>query len=183
MAARGFTHESSVNQSQEWFTPPEMFEALGLTFDLDPCSPGQGKSFVPARRVLTKEDDGLTTPWGDPATTMVFMNPPYGRLTAPFMRKFAEHGNGIALVFARTDTKWFQESAGEADVVCFISGRVRFFKGNTTDRAGTPGAGSMLVAYGREAADAVLNSGLGLCFEPAKARPSLRVVGGQDIAA
>lgn len=174
--SRGFTHESTVNESIEWYTPPNIFEALGLEFDLDPCSPGQGKSFVPARRVLTAEDDGLATPWGDPSSTTVFMNPPYGALTAPFMRKFAEHGNGIALVFARTDTRWFQETVGTADVLCFISGRVRFYKGSTTQQGGSPGAGSVLIAYGKKSADAVLQSGLGLCFTPAQVPAALRAV-------
>jgi hypothetical protein len=33
-------HENSIGESDEWYTPPEIFDALGLTFDLDPCSPG-----------------------------------------------------------------------------------------------------------------------------------------------
>lgn len=33
----GFTHETAG--SPEWYTPPEIFAALGLTFDLDPCAP------------------------------------------------------------------------------------------------------------------------------------------------
>ena len=49
----GFSHESPVNESMEWYTPPEVFDALGVHFDLDPCSPGAGKSFVPADRHLT----------------------------------------------------------------------------------------------------------------------------------
>ena len=55
----GFAHESTHNISVEWYTPPEIFTALGLAFDLDPCSPGPGKSFVPARRHYTVADDGL----------------------------------------------------------------------------------------------------------------------------
>ena len=36
----GFTHESTYNESKEWYTPRRIFDALGLEFDLDPCSPG-----------------------------------------------------------------------------------------------------------------------------------------------
>jgi hypothetical protein len=32
----------AVGSSVEWYTPPEIFEALGLTFDLDPCAPPGG---------------------------------------------------------------------------------------------------------------------------------------------
>lgn len=160
-SARGMVHESSHNESIEWYTPPEIFDALGLVFDLDPCSPGAGLSFVPARRHLTEADDGLATPWS--GTT--FVNPPYGPHTPVWMRKLAEHGNGIGLVFARTDTRWFHDVAPAADVVCFVSSRIRFFQGSTERRGGSPGAGSMLLAYGRRCADAVLASGLGACFE------------------
>ena len=37
-----------------------VFVALGLIFDLDPCSPGPAH-WVPARKIYTKEDDGLVT--------------------------------------------------------------------------------------------------------------------------
>ncbi|WAC50430.1 DNA N-6-adenine-methyltransferase [Frigoribacterium sp. SL97] len=159
----GFTHESTRNESFEWYTPPVIFESLGLEFDLDPCSPGAGKSFVPARKHYTIDDDGLASPWEG----TVFMNPPYGAHTPVWMKKLAEHGDGIALVFARTDVRWFQDVAGGASMVCFVSGRIKFFKGNITEQGGTPGAGSMLVAFGEKSAKALLEADLGLCFVPA----------------
>ena len=80
------------------------------------------------------------------------------------MKRLAEYGNGMALVFSRTDVKWFQDYvADKASLVCFISGRIKFFQGDIKKRGGTPGAGSMLVAYGEEAAYAVWKSGLGSC--------------------
>ena len=167
MPGTGFTHESPHLESVEWYTPPEIFFALGLRFDLDPCSPGPGKSFVPADRVLTVEDDGLATPWGGAS---VFVNPPYGRATADWMRKCRDHGvaggEAIALVFSRTDTGWFQEIAPTLGAVCFVSGRIHFFQGDLTTRGGSPGTGSMLLAWGPASTRAVLNSGLGACFQP-----------------
>lgn len=158
----GFAHESSAMESVEWYTPPEIFEGLGLQFDLDPCSPGAGKSFVPALRHYTVEDDGLASPWAG----TVFMNPPYGKYTATWMEKFTAHGDGIALVFSRTDVKWFQEHAEQFDVVCFVAGRIRFYQGGIDKQGGTPGAGSMLIAIGDKSRRALLGSGLGLCFSP-----------------
>jgi hypothetical protein len=35
----GFTHESTKNESKEWYTPPIIFERLGLKFDIDVCYP------------------------------------------------------------------------------------------------------------------------------------------------
>jgi hypothetical protein len=66
-------HEPSIGQSDDWYTPPEIFHALRLTFDLDPCSPGPAH-WVPARKVFTRRDDGLAQPWSG----LVFMNPPFG---------------------------------------------------------------------------------------------------------
>ncbi|WP_156251018.1 DNA N-6-adenine-methyltransferase [Pseudactinotalea terrae] len=172
MASNGFTHESTVNESIEWYTPPEVFEALGLTFDLDPCSPGPGNSFVPTRKHYTIVDDGLTSPWEG----TVWVNPPYGPHTPVWLNKLAEHGDGIALVFSRTDTRWFQEAAATAGALCFISSRVRFFKGSTTERGGSPGAGSVLIAYGEKAVEALKASGLGVVVEVAATRPALSLV-------
>src|SRR5690606_10176180 len=153
-------HESSHNESQEWYTPPEIFDALGLEFDLDPCSPPDGPvPWVPAQRFYNIHDDGLAQRWAG----LVWMNPPYGTNTPKWMRKLAEHGNGIALVFARTDTQWFHDYVTQANLVCFLRGRVRFIRPDGS-RGGTPGAGSMLVAYGRVAARAVWRSGLGACY-------------------
>ncbi|WIB65620.1 DNA N-6-adenine-methyltransferase [Curtobacterium sp. MCBD17_040] len=124
--AAGFTHESPKSQSISWYTPPEIFDALDLIYDLDPCSPGLDASFVPAISCYTEADDGLTSPWHG----LCWVNPPYDN-TRAWLQKLADHGDGIALVFARTDTTWFHEAAARADVVCFISGRIRFYKGST----------------------------------------------------
>jgi hypothetical protein len=156
----GFAHESTVNESVEWYTPPSIFEKLGIRFDLDPCSPGAGKSFVPADNHYTIVDDGLASPWFG----TVWVNPPYGKHTPVWMEKLAEHGDGIALVFARTDVAWFHEFGTKADVVCFVRSRVKFFQGDMETQPGTPGAGSMLLAYGPKAAAALRQSGLGACF-------------------
>lgn len=162
MSRRGFTHETRVNKSVEWFTPPEIFKALNIRFDLDPCA-AEGGAFVPADRYYTKSDDGLNQEWEG----TVFVNPPYGADTPVWLQKLIEHGDGIALVFSRTDTRWAQEALARADVVCFISGRVKFYAGNTTDNSGTPGTGSMLLAYGSKASAALEGSGLGVLMKGA----------------
>lgn len=56
-----------------------------------------------------------------------FLRPPYGRATARWIARLAAHGNGCALVFARTDTRWWQESIfGRASALLFLRGRLRF---------------------------------------------------------
>ncbi len=163
MSGKGFTHESARNESIEWYTPPEIFDSLNMVFDLDPCSSGKGKTFVPAKKYLTVEDDGLNQDWVGTA----FVNPPYGPQTEKWMRKLAEHGDGMGLIFARTDVKWFHDVGIKADLVCFVKGRIKFYKGgiDKSNIAGTPGAGSMILAYGEKSTKALLKSGLGACFK------------------
>lgn len=166
MAKTGFSHESPHIESNEWYTPKSIFDALDLEFDLDPCSPGAGLTHVPARThySLAAGQDGLALPWNG----LVFMNPPYGRETGTWMRRLKDHGNGIGLVFARTDVTWFHEVAPQAGAICFISGRIKFHKGHIGPGSvnGTPGAGSMMLGFGDKATQALLDSGLGLCMRP-----------------
>lgn len=158
MAATGFTHEATYNESVEWYTPPSIFEAIRLRFDLDVASPGLDVvPWVPADRCFTFEDSGLMQQWKG----RVWCNPPYGTETADWVEKFCQHKNGVMLVFARTDVAWFQKHAKRADVICFIRGRVKFVRADGYAGAGS-GAGSMLIAFGDECAKAVRNSGLGV---------------------
>jgi hypothetical protein len=167
MPSNGFTHESTKNKSKEWFTPRKIFDALGLEFDLDPCSPG--KDIVPwvsAKKHYTKKDDGLVQPWEG----NVWMNPPYGSDTPKWMKKLAEHGEGIALVFARTGTRWFHDYVPSASAICFPKGRLKFINrddaeayanGDIDPKEGA-GADSVLIAYGYHNARALYRSGLGI---------------------
>lgn len=162
---RGFTHEANrFSQEVEWYTPPEILTALGVIFDLDPCSPGKGKSFVTAREHYTIEDDGLAQPWHG----LVFCNPPYGKEIPAWLEKCAKHGDAIALVFARTETRWFQQAARSASAVTFVTSRISFYKnGVTKDCQGKqPGAGSVLIAYGHRAAEIIARSKLGITMIP-----------------
>ena len=167
---KGFTHESTVNKSVEWYTPRYIFDALGVEFDLDPCSPGKDiVPWIPAKKHLTSEDNGLMAKWEG----TVWMNPPYGRETPDWLGKLSLHGTGIALVFCRPDTIWFQKYAGLSYAICLIKGRIPFisnkhakeYASGTCKQKSCPGAASMLIAYGVDMAKALSNSGLGLTFD------------------
>jgi hypothetical protein len=151
-------HETCVGASDEWYTPPHIFTALGLTFDLDPCSPGPGH-WVPARTVYTKADDGLAQPWSG----IVFMNPPFGgrRGHVPWLRKFLAHGNGVAIVRAYTSADWFHEWATRAETMLFPRGKTKFIRPDGTV-GGSPGHGVVLLGMGDVANHALARCGLGL---------------------
>lgn len=148
--------KKTYNEKVERYTPPSLFEALDYTFDLDPCSPGEGKSFVPARKHYTVKDDGLLREWEG----VVFINPPTQNVAA-WIDRLVKHGEGIALVTLRPDAAWFQEAAKEADAVCLVEEKVQFFKGGMTKKFAT-GTAVALLAYGEVAKEIVLTSGLGV---------------------
>lgn len=155
---KGFAHESSANTVPvEWYTPPHIFKALNIVFDLDPCG-APHHDHVPARTKYVLPVDGLEQEWNG----TVWLNPPYGKQTTIWIDKLIQHNDGIALVFARTDTKWFQEAMLTASVVCFISQRVKFINGSTGESDGTPGAGSALIGWGQKAYEAITQSNLGV---------------------
>jgi len=165
---KGFTHESTHNKSVEWYTPKYIFDALGIEFDLDPCSPGANVvPWIPAKKHLTFEDNGLMAKWEG----AVWMNPPYGRETPDWLGKLATHGNGMALVFCRPDTIWFHKHVRQADALCLMKGRVKFIHSKWAktyvelgfdNTKGRPGAPSMLIAYGEDMSRALFDSDLGL---------------------
>lgn len=164
--------ELPVGRTHEWFTPPGLFDALGLRFDLDPAMPmqpirdaGPGLPswtagfppvpWIPVDHWYTALDNGLTQPWAG----RVWLNPPYGNMAVPFLHRLVEHGDGIALVFARTETAWWHAAATRADVVCFLRDRIHHIRAD--GRQGRGAMGSALLAFGEVCADAVRRSGLG----------------------
>src|SRR3990167_9500079 len=101
-------HEQSIGATDEWYTPPWLFEKLGLEFDLDPASPGESVvPWIPADEHWSMA--GLDLPWHG----RVWLNPPYGPRNGirPWLEKLKTHGNGFALVPNRTGADWWQDFA------------------------------------------------------------------------
>lgn len=147
-------NELAVAGTETWLTPPELVEALGR-FDLDPCS-APNMPWKIADNVYTEEDDGLMQPW----VGRVFMNPPYGNKLGLFLKRLAEHGDGVALVFARTETRAFFDYVWpHADAIMFLKGRVRFYRPDGS-RGASSGSPSVLLAYGGDNVEALRSSGL-----------------------
>lgn len=132
-----------------WLTPRDLVSALG-PFDLDPAA-SPDMPWPTASRMLTKNEDGLTSAWL--SREFAFVSPPCGRELNPWMAKTAAHGHGIALVFARTETNAFQRfvwNHPNTTGLFFFRGRLNFCRVDGTE-AGPAGAPSVLVAYGVEA--------------------------------
>jgi hypothetical protein len=151
-------NETSVSGTDVWLNPPALLEKLGV-FDLDPCAP-LARPWDTAKKHYTIENDGLAQQWQG----RVWMNPPYGRGMDKWMAKIKQHakdgGSGIALIFARTETKTFFDYVWDgADAILFIKGRIKFC---TPDgkQAGTAGSPSVLIAYGAAEVEILRNCGI-----------------------
>jgi len=155
-----YENPGGIVQSNEWYTPPELFKSLNTTFDLDVAAPKGGVPWIPAENHYHEEIDGLKQDWYG----FVWCNPPYGKDTGLWLKKFIEHGNGIALVFSRTDTRWFHDYATKADILCFTKGRLAFYRPNAVDQyvqAKQGSTGSLLLGCGDKAIQAIEEAKLG----------------------
>lgn len=123
-------HQSAHMKNDEWLTPPSILSALG-EFDLDPCAPIV-RPWDTAKHHYTLPEDGLSKPWFG----RIWLNPPFGRHAVKWLRKLRDHGNGIALIPARTETAMFYETVWGGRRVCYLSraGRISI----TSTDAGHP---------------------------------------------
>ncbi|SNZ21675.1 DNA N-6-adenine-methyltransferase [Cohaesibacter gelatinilyticus] len=156
----------TCGKSDDWYTPKYIFDALNIQFDLDVASPAEGPRYVPAVDFYTKQDNGLAQRWYG----TVWMNPPFGHQSTKrkWLTKFFEHGDGIALMPDRTSAPWWQEFAPKSEAILFVSPKVKFERpdGSLGEQ---PGSGTVLMALGQEATDALHSAAcLGVLLEPSK---------------
>lgn len=139
----GGHHRAYRGRSDEWLTPPEIIRALG-PFDLDPCAPSR-RPWEMAVNHYTEENNGLLLPWSG----RIWCNPPYGPETGTWLQRLADHGNGIALTFARTETAMFFDQVWtRADALFFFRGRLYFYDTYGARAKANAGGPSVLIAYG-----------------------------------
>lgn len=153
----------TAGASDEWYTPRYVFDALDETFDMDVAAPADMRHIsTPAKAFL--RSDSLALDWHG----FVWMNPPFGGRNGikPWLDKFFEHGNGIALTPDRTSAPWWQEAARKASGVLFVSPKIRFIRPDGSEGR-SPGNGTSLFAAGVRARKAlVVAEGAGLGVMP-----------------
>ncbi len=143
----GAHHQEYRAHNDEWLTPRRILRYLG-EFDLDPCAPIK-RPWDTAKLHFTVKDNGLSQPWHG----RVWLNPPYGNKIGVWMRRLSAHGNGIACVFARTETRWFFENvfrAPNCSGILFIQGRINFFNVDGSESKYNCGAPTCLISYDTE---------------------------------
>ena len=127
MSGLAMTIAMRTSSTSTWATPVSLFDPLNAEFDfeVDVCANADNAK---VDRYFTESDNGLWQPW---APLRCWMNPPYGRETALWVKKAADEAAAGALVVglvpARTDTVWFHDHIlKEGAEVRFVRGRVPF---------------------------------------------------------
>lgn len=155
----------AAGETDEWYTPAYIFDALGEEFNLNVAAPAEGPRHVPATEWIS--ENSLQIDWRG----FVWMNPPFGHQSTKraWLYKFFDHGNGIALLPDRTSAPWWQEYAPKADAILFVAPKVKFERpdGSIGEQ---PGTGTTLFAAGSRARSALIRASaiLGVAFMPAE---------------
>lgn len=162
-------HEQCLGATDEWYTPKHVFDALGCVFTMDVASPNPPISWIPTSRHLWA--CSLEQEWQG----FVWMNPPFGGRNGltPWLEKFFEHADGIALVPDRTSAPWWQAYAPKSDMALFISPKLKFI-GADGKPGGSPAQGTTLLAMGEKGVKALMRAAdrkLGSLFKPFTALP------------
>lgn len=158
-------HEQAVGATDEWYTPPHVFRALGCIFDMDVAHPGMGRAeWIPARERVTR--DSLAKTWAG----FIWMNPPFGARNGivPWLDKFTAHGDGICLVPDRTSAPWWQAWAPKMGLILFAAPKLKFI-GADGEPGPSPAQGTCLGGIGERAQAPLRRAaacGLGVLMRP-----------------
>ena len=160
-------------KSDQWYTPPYIFDALDCMFDMDVAAPMCIPSYIGERLRPTDPKGSRRWLWQNSLETdwsgFVWMNPPFGGRNSlkAWLDKFFAHGDGIALTPDRTSAPWFRSAWERADLVLFTP-KVRFLRPDGTEGK-SPSNGTALWAAGPRAVEALeraANRGLGILAKP-----------------
>lgn len=151
------SHEIYSTQS-EWYTPPEVFQALGTSFDWDvAAAPDPSLTFVPARNFSSI--GSLSKVWDK--KDFIWCNPPWaGRGNKqPWVDLIHNQGNGLLLTPDRSSAPWWQNSALVAEAVLFVSLKIKFIPGpGNFANWKQPGTGTTIFAWGEKGVSALHNA-------------------------
>jgi len=107
----------------EWGTPQRLFDELHreFNFTVDVCATAENAK---CQKYYSKLEDGLAQDW---TGEVCWMNPPYGRAIATWLKKAAtSRATVVCLVPSRTDNLWWQQWVMMADEIRFVRGRLSF---------------------------------------------------------
>jgi site-specific DNA-methyltransferase (adenine-specific) len=131
------------SNKQDWQTPDSLFDDLDneFGFSIDVASSDEN---CKCENHFTMENSGLDKQW----IGTCFMNPPYNEMYDWIRKAYTESQHGatvVALIPARTDTRYFHDFCMKAEELRFIRGRLKF--SNCDNSAPFP---SVLVVFNQD---------------------------------
>lgn len=105
-----------------WATPQRFFDDLDREFGFtcDVCAVPENAK---CENFFSPLQDGLKQEW----TGVCWCNPPYGKEIGKWVKKAQESTcTVVALLPARTDTKWFHDYVLNKAEIRFVKGRLKF---------------------------------------------------------
>lgn len=140
------SHQTTVGKSQVHLTPKWIIDALG-PFHLDPCAADPRPWNCAAHNIAA---EGLEADWYG----HVWLNPPFDRyVVGRWIGRLASHGDGIALLHARTEAGWFEPVWQTAANMLFLADRIKFCRPDGTEQPANSGAPVVLAAFGAVCAE------------------------------
>lgn len=113
-----------TSKTDQWETPQDFFDKLNteFSFELDVCAlPNNHK----CEKYFSPDDNGLEQEW----TGTCWMNPPYGKNIAQWVKKAYEEGQKgstvVCLLPGRVDTRWFHDYCMKGEIR-IVKGRLKF---------------------------------------------------------
>lgn len=118
-----------LNKDDDWETPDYLYNQALLNYNvkptLDVCATVLNRKCLD---YFDRNQNGLLQEWNQD----FFMNPPYSEVGLWVEKAYKEHlkynVTGIALIFSKTDTKFWHDYIEQKADVYFIKGRIKFCK-------------------------------------------------------
>lgn len=144
-------HVGHNSGKYEWYTPKKFIDAarnvMG-SIDLDPASSEIANKTIRATKIYTEQDSGLVHSWSG----NIWMNPPYNNsLVGEFTKKLIDDlpniNQACVLVNNATETRWFKHISGKCDMMCMVTGRIKFLDENG-EATGSSLQGQVIMYFG-----------------------------------
>jgi hypothetical protein len=137
--------------TDDYYTPPWVFERLGLEFDIDVAAPPGGVPWIPAKKYFTQADDGLAQEWEG----LAWCNPPYSN-GEPWVRRMVAHNRGV-LLMPLGNTNWVDDLWASGVPSVLLPNHMKFIRPNQREQEIL--YRTCLWAFGDECVEALHNLG------------------------
>jgi len=141
-----------MSNSTDWETPGEVFDPLNEEFGFTLDAAASPENTKVPDNFFTVDDDALSRDWKG----VVWLNPPYGRAIGHFIKKAHDeamlHGaTVVALVPARTDTRYWHDYIFDKAEIRFLKGRIKFLRSGDHPPSPAPFPSAVVIWRGDEA--------------------------------